>query len=75
MRIFDRQLHARRRARAAARFADYSFLKQIAAEDIAARLSAINRTFDRALDLGAHDGLLARTLKADPIVSPGWARS
>jgi SAM-dependent methyltransferase len=70
MRIFDRQLHARRRARAAPRFADYSFLKQIAAEDIAARLSAINRTFDRALDLGAHDGLLARTLKADPLVSP-----
>ena len=70
MRIFDRQLHARRRARAAARFSDYSFLKQIAAEDIAARLSAINRTFDRALDLGAHDGLLARTLKADPFVSP-----
>lgn len=70
MRIFDRQLHARRRARAAARFADYSFLKQIAAEDIAARLSAINRSFDRVLDLGTHDGLLARTLKADPLVSP-----
>jgi len=69
MRIFDRRLHARRRARASARFADYSFLKQIAAEDIAARLSAINRKFDRVLDLGAHDGLLARTLKADPLLA------
>jgi SAM-dependent methyltransferase len=68
MRIFDRQLHARRRARAAAGFGGYSFLKRIAAEDIAARLSSINRQFDRALDLGAHDGTLADVLKADPAV-------
>jgi SAM-dependent methyltransferase len=70
MRIFDRRLHARRRARAAATFADYSFLKQAAAEDIAVRLSAINRRFDRVLDLGAHDGLLASTLRADQLVAP-----
>ena len=68
MRIFDRTLHARRRARAAAGFGDYSFLKQAAAEDIALRLEAVNRRFDRALDLGAHDGTLARVLKADPLV-------
>lgn len=30
------------------------------------RLSAINRRFERVLDLGAHDGVLARTLKTDP---------
>ncbi|MEP7210585.1 MAG: NAD(P)H-hydrate dehydratase, partial [Alphaproteobacteria bacterium] len=30
MRIFDRRLHARRRARAAAGFSAYSFLKQAA---------------------------------------------
>jgi len=69
MRIFDRALHAQRRARAAAGFGNYSFLKKLAAEDIAFRLSAINRRFDRVLDLGAHDGTLARTLKADPVVA------
>lgn len=69
MRIFDRRLLARRRSRAAARFADYSFLKQLAAEDITLRLSAINRRFDRALDLGSHDGLLGRALMSDPLVA------
>jgi SAM-dependent methyltransferase len=68
MRIFDRALHASRRGRAAARFADHSFLKKLAAEDIAFRLSAINRRFERVLDLGAHDGLLTRTLQSDQIV-------
>ncbi len=70
MRIFDRQLHARRRARAAARYGDYSFLKRIAAEDIALRLAAINRDFPRVLDLGAHDGLTGRVLRSDPLVAP-----
>lgn len=69
MRIFDRDLHARRRARAAAGFAEHSFLKRIAAEDIASRLSEINRRFDDVLDLGAHDGTLGQVLKADPIVA------
>ncbi len=69
MRIFDRALHAQRRGRAAAGYGAYSFLKQAAAEDIASRLSAINRRFDYALDLGSHDGTLARTLKADPLSS------
>jgi SAM-dependent methyltransferase len=69
MRIFDRRLHARRRARAAARFAGHSFLKQAAAEDVALRLSAINRRFDRMLDLGAHNGLLAQALREDPAVA------
>jgi SAM-dependent methyltransferase len=68
--IFDRQLHARRRARAAAGYGDYSFLKKLAAEDIAFRLSAINRDFPRVLDLGAHDGLTARTLMSDQLVAP-----
>ncbi len=70
MRIFDRSLHARRRARAAAGYGGYSFLKKVAAEDIALRLGAINRRFDRVLDLGAHDGLLANTLRGDPLVGP-----
>jgi SAM-dependent methyltransferase len=33
------------------------------------RLSAINRRFDRVLDLGAHDGTLARALASDPLVA------
>jgi SAM-dependent methyltransferase len=69
MRIFDRPLHARRRTRAALRFPQYSFLKQAAAEDVALRLSAINRRFDRVLDLGAHNGVLARALRSDPAVA------
>ena len=68
MRIFDRALHTSRRARAAPGFGEHSFLKLLAAEDIAFRLSAINRRFDRVLDLGAHDGLLTRTLQSDPIM-------
>jgi SAM-dependent methyltransferase len=69
MRIFDRRLHARRRTRAACRFEAHSFLKQAAAEDIALRLSAINREFDRVLDIGAHDGTLARVFSADPVLA------
>jgi SAM-dependent methyltransferase len=69
MRIFDRALHARRRARAAGRFGEYSFLKERAADDIALRLGAINRRFERVLDLGAHDGTLSRVLRADPLVA------
>ncbi len=69
MRIFDRRLHARRRTRGAARFPDHSFLKQAAAEDIALRLSAINRRFDRVLDLGAHNSVVKRVLRADEHVA------
>lgn len=68
-RIFDRRLHARRRARASRRYPDHSFLKQAAAEDIALRLSAINRRFDRVLDLGAHTGVLSAALTSDPSIS------
>lgn len=69
MRIFDRRLHALRRARAAPRFSAHSFLKLAAAEDIAMRLLAINRQFGRVLDLGAHDGTLGQTLRTDPAIA------
>jgi SAM-dependent methyltransferase len=69
MKVFDRRLHARRRTRAAAGYGAHSFLKQAAAEDIVLRLSAINRKFDRVLDLGAHDGTLSRALKSDPALA------
>ena len=38
-------------------------------------MSAINRRFERVLDLGAHDGLLGRTLRADPLVARPHRRS
>jgi SAM-dependent methyltransferase len=69
MRIFDRRLHARRRARAAGSYATHSFLKQAAAEDIALRLAAVNRRFERVLDLGAHDGTLGNALIQDPALA------
>lgn len=74
MRIFDRRLLARRRARSAPRFGDYSFLKQLAAEDITLRLAAINRDFPSVLDLGAHNGLLGRAMMGDQLVAPRIGR-
>jgi SAM-dependent methyltransferase len=65
MRIFDRRLLSDRRTRAAPRFGEFAFLKQAAAEDIALRLSAINRKFSRVLDLGAHEGTLGRVLRSN----------
>jgi NADH dehydrogenase [ubiquinone] 1 alpha subcomplex assembly factor 5 len=69
MRVFDRRLHAMRRARAASRFSGFDFLKVAAAEDIALRLSAVNRRFAYCLDLGSHDGAVGRILRADGEVS------
>jgi len=62
MRVFDRHLHARRRARAAAGFEAHDFLVSRAAADIAERIGAINRSFPAALDLGCHRGALAAAL-------------
>jgi SAM-dependent methyltransferase len=66
MKVFDRRRHAHRRARSAARFAEHSFLKLAAAEDIALRLGAVNRSFARVLDLGSHGGLTEEVLRKDP---------
>jgi SAM-dependent methyltransferase len=59
---FDRALMVKHRDRAAARFDQVSFLKSRAIEDMCDRLAFINRVFERALDVGAHTGLMARTL-------------
>jgi len=53
---FDRKLHARRRARAAAGFAAHDFLVARVRDEIADRLDGINRRFERVLDLGAGSG-------------------
>lgn len=67
MKVFDRALHARRRARAAANFADHDFLLTRVAEDMADRLAIITRNFSSALDLGAHHGVISRML---PLMTP-----
>lgn len=59
---FDRQLVARHRTRAAGGFSAADFLVRRAAKEIGGRLQTTNRTFKTALDLGCHDGLLARDI-------------
>lgn len=58
--IFDRQLFARRRARALAeRKPGADFLLSLAADDLADRLAAVDRHFTRALVVGDPTGTLA----------------
>lgn len=57
--IFDRRLFARRRARALAeRRPGADFLLALAADDLADRLAAVNRRFERALVIGDPTGRL-----------------
>lgn len=65
-RIFDRRLLIERRNRLADGAADHDFLLARVADDLAERLSAINRRFPIALNLGAHHGLLGRRLRRLP---------
>ncbi|MES2035897.1 MAG: methyltransferase domain-containing protein [Pseudomonadota bacterium] len=60
--LFDRALHRRRLARAAAGYDQASFLKRRAAEDAVMRLETIMRRFPLAVDLGARDGAFGRAL-------------
>lgn len=63
--IFDRQMFARRRARALAdRRAGADFLLELAADDLADRLAAVDRRFSRALVIGDPTGLLASRIAA-----------
>jgi SAM-dependent methyltransferase len=59
-RLFDRELLRRRLSRIAPRFE--TFLKARAAGDLVQRLTAINRRFDMAIELGARTGVFARAL-------------
>ena len=71
--LFDRALRRRRLDRAAATFSSASYLKARAAEDLVARLAAINRRFERAADLGARDGSFAKALAlSDAADKIGW---
>lgn len=62
-RIFDRRLLRDRRGRAASALHAHDFLLSEIAERLADRLSDIARHFPLALDLGARNGILARTLQ------------
>ena len=62
-RIFDRRLLRERRGRAASELHAHDFLLTEIAERLADRLSDIARRFPVSLDLGARDGILARTLQ------------
>lgn len=63
-RIFDRRLLRQRRTRAAGDLHAHDFLLKEIGERLCDRLSDIARAFPLALDLGARDGLIARTLTA-----------
>lgn len=60
--IFDRRAVRHHRARALFRFPEYDFLFREIASRLADRLGDINRTFDLAIDLGSHGGLVRQAL-------------
>jgi SAM-dependent methyltransferase len=62
MRIFDRSLVRRRRARLARGFADAGFLTAEVTARLLDRLEDIRRDFPRVLVLGGQQGILERTL-------------
>lgn len=70
-RIFDKRLYARRRARAAKRFADFDFLHRRAMEDIVERLEIVKRRFPVAAFDGAGGllNLLTPACEVDEIVA------
>lgn len=60
--VFDRTAVRRHRDRAAPDYAHFSFLHEEVADRMADRVEDTARTFPLALDLGSHDGGLARRL-------------
>ncbi len=63
---FDRALANKRRERAASGFKKVSFLKERAVEDLCDRLEFINRTFERALDVGSHGDFFSTSIALRP---------
>ena len=61
---FDRRRRRARRDRALSRFADHGFLTHHIADELLARLEAIDRHFARALVIGAVDDHLAGAVRA-----------
>ena len=72
-RIFDRALHARRLTRAAKGFDAADFLHDRAAQDLAWRIAAVTRSFDRAVVLGARRGAMRRAIESsDAAAKIAW---
>ncbi|MCB1476914.1 MAG: methyltransferase domain-containing protein [Rhodobiaceae bacterium] len=70
-RPFDRQLAERRRQRALAN-GPADFLFNAVADDLALRLSAVQRDFETALDLHGATGGMAALMAANPKVGKVW---
>ena len=66
--LFDTALMTARRARAAASASAHDFLLKRVAEDLAERLSIVQRRFPVALDLGAYHGVVGREIGRFPSV-------
>ena len=66
--IFDRALLARRRDRAAAHATAHDFLLRRVAEDLTERLAVVRCTFETAVVLGAHHGVVGRLLRELPAI-------
>ena len=62
-RLFDLTAQRRNRARAAAGFSGFDFLKREAAIRIADGLELMRRDFPLCLDFGCHDGTLTRYIR------------
>ncbi len=60
--LFDRRRLRVRRDQAALSYHQYDFLKRRVSNDILERLDDVPRAFPKALDLGSHDGHLAKAL-------------
>ncbi|WP_203295058.1 methyltransferase domain-containing protein [Maricaulis parjimensis] len=71
-RLFDRQLLARRRNRAAPKLADYNFLVRRAFDDMCDRVDSITRDFDRAAILGGGPGLTDELGTHPAAAKIGW---
>ncbi len=61
--IFDRRLIQRNLARSAGTLPHADFLIRYAAEELLGRLACVKRSFERAADIGAHHGVMARLLR------------
>lgn len=61
-RLFDQAAQRHYRARAAAGYSEFDFLKKEAAIRIADRLELMRRDFPLCLDFGSHDGTLTRVI-------------
>ena len=79
VRIFDRRAVRRHRNRAAAAFSDHDFLFREVADRLSDRLADINRTFDRAAEIGASGDILREALspirKVNSLIRTGQAGS